>query len=118
MVETYNGWSNRETWAAALWLQNDEGLYCATTEVVASCAALARRQLWTQGRLNRAVADGLKEIINGLICQAEDEVHSSRSALSLARDIGSLRRVEWLEIAEGFLDGIDIEDGENNDEIE
>lgn len=25
--ETYNGWSNYETWSVALWLQNDPGLY-------------------------------------------------------------------------------------------
>jgi len=25
--QSYNGWSNYETWNVALWLQNDEGLY-------------------------------------------------------------------------------------------
>ncbi len=29
---TYNGWSNYETWNAALWLGNDEGLYSIAKE--------------------------------------------------------------------------------------
>lgn len=29
MSETYNGWSNWQTWNVNLWLQNDEGLYNA-----------------------------------------------------------------------------------------
>lgn len=31
VAETYNGWSNYETWNVALWLQNDFGLYSIAT---------------------------------------------------------------------------------------
>lgn len=34
MADTYNGWTNYETWNAYLWLGNDEGLYHLARETV------------------------------------------------------------------------------------
>jgi len=34
MKQTYNGWTNYETWNVALWLGNDYGLYQAVREFV------------------------------------------------------------------------------------
>jgi hypothetical protein len=35
--DEYQGWRNRETWAAALWLDNTEPLYRANRELAAEC---------------------------------------------------------------------------------
>ncbi len=33
-IKTYNGWTNRDTWAAHLWLTNDEGAYEIAQSVI------------------------------------------------------------------------------------
>ena len=37
-TETYNGWTNYETWNVALWIQNDEFLYNTAKACVTYCA--------------------------------------------------------------------------------
>ena len=39
---TYNGWSNYETWAAKLWMDNDEGAYHDVTSKATELAEEAR----------------------------------------------------------------------------
>jgi hypothetical protein len=62
--ETYNGWKNYPTWAVNLWLSNDEGLYNATTELVAATIADPPHtsEYWNADETRRYnVADALKE---------------------------------------------------------
>ena len=35
-VQTYNGWTNHETWTVNLWMTNDERYYAQLCEIVAS----------------------------------------------------------------------------------
>lgn len=88
--DKYQGWTNRETWAAHLWLSNNEGLYHMAREVVAEDGA-----------------DGIKYLIEGF----EDSVvnpdtadlgPANDSMRTMMADIGSLWRVNWVEVAEAF----------------
>lgn len=100
MEEKYNGWTNRETWAVKLHWDNNEGDYIFFT-------AEARRQKG-EGVSAFEFAEFLKEqaedifdtVING------QTPHNEGARLFVA-DVGSLWRVNWIEIAEAYYEEID-----------
>lgn len=77
----YEGWENRETWCLNLWLTNEKELYDTTFEVC------------RDGDIQEA-ADKLKEFI--------EELRDGKGRPDIFRDVGSLWRVNWRDIAEGF----------------
>jgi hypothetical protein len=84
--ETYNGWHNYETWAAALWIDNEEPTYrerCALADHAASIGALA---------------ETLKTWVT-------DELMPDLGA-SLAADLlgAALSEVDWSEIASNWYE--------------
>lgn len=89
MTTEYNGWTNRETWATALHIDNDEGLLTPILEVAKS-----------HDNLND-LADEIEAFISEVL--EWDNVSTNRNAFIMLTDIGSLYRVNWREIAEGYL---------------
>ncbi len=90
--KTYNGWTNYETWNAALWMDNDEGSYNYWDErTEAAC-----------GRYDR---DDAVSALAG-----EIEVHHADAAPDLGASFyadmlgAALSEVNWYEIAEGRVD--------------
>ena len=74
--DTYNGYENRETWAVALWLNNDEGLYRETL-----------------GRTGRYIRQFVEDLLGG-------EFGENEHIKSMREDVGSLWRVNWQEVEE------------------
>jgi len=101
----YNGWKNYESWAVALWLDNDEGSYERARE-------MAREKRAEAGDSDRSaaglLADGLKEWVT-------DEMIPDLGS-SLAADLlgAAVSEVDWYEVAEHYLDDLEPEEADDN----
>jgi hypothetical protein len=107
-IETYNGWTNRETWAVSLHLNNDEGLYYDTARILEASfledVDRSTREGWIRG-VSSAV-ESLSEWVEEILSFGywEDQGGMPRGIQSMKDDVGSLWRVNWREIVEGELE--------------
>lgn len=97
--DTYNGWVNRETWAAALHLSNDYDLY-------QTMLALARDNPG-RAQLADAISEWVDEnIIYPVLYPDPGRDFHPPTLLALARnmiaDVGSFWRVDWRAVADSF----------------
>jgi hypothetical protein len=100
--DTYNGWTNRETWAVNLWLSNDHGLYLQTEELAQQAASEADARLWLASRLEDMVSD----LFEGFYADPE----GSQGLSGFVSDVGSLWRVDWAGIARAWIDERELQD--------
>lgn len=90
----YNGWTNYPTWAVNLWLQNDEGLYRETMEIVDG-----QHNPDDGGpRFRQNVADALRRYVQ--------EDLTPELGASFASDLlnYALSQVDWQEIADAWIE--------------
>lgn len=81
-TNTYNGWTNRETWVVNLWLTNEECYYYQLCEIIKN---------------NDTVADRAEELESyvQLLLDVDGSIGMNGDLLSTA-----LGRVNWYEIAD------------------
>jgi len=82
--ETYEGWTNRDTWLVPLWIDNDQGLYQLKREM------LARFDDEITGRDARDIGQQLLGMFEEM----------TPGAAGPSSDGLNYNRVDWLEIAE------------------
>jgi hypothetical protein len=97
--EEFNGWTNRETWATMLHIDNDQGL-------LETAIGYAREQVENHEESEEINPYYLGELIREWI---EDEVliyeniQTTHATYLMLTDIGSLYRVNWREIADTLI---------------
>lgn len=93
--QEYNGWSNRETWATNLWLTNDYGM---TKDLEIYFQELHKEDEPTTPEILRDFVEYVETYVNELL----EFENLNPTTYSMLTDIGSLYRVNWREIAQGF----------------
>lgn len=102
VCDQFNGWTNRETWATKLHLDNDEILNEWAWEYARN---------WEEAGEELSVyelGETLKNWIEDDLLTLEN-IAGNRGLYLMLTDIGSLYRVDWQEIAQSYLDEIATE---------
>lgn len=101
--QTYNGWTNYETWNVALWIDNEEGSHEQRREMAQEAWDNAEDDGEPDGRLTAAVyalEDSLKAWVEDMV--------PDLGATMWADLLGAaLSEVNWREIAENWMEDVD-----------
>lgn len=90
---TYNGWSNYETWNWKLWIDNDQGWY----ETV---QAEAREHIGDTYGFSKWLEED---------CESIQEAYDLPTSGPFADLLGSaINSIDWYEIAESILEDIEV----------
>lgn len=95
---SYNGWKNYETWAVALWIDNDEATYNHARFMARECAEQAKEELEEKkGDLRARTADGL--LADRLKEWAEEQMPELGASMWADLLNAAFGEVDWYEIA-------------------
>lgn len=102
MNEEYNGWTNRETWATMLHINNDQALQEIALDY-------ARQEIKGHEEGEEINPYYLGQTIESWITEdllTLENIAGNQGLFSMLTDIGSLYRVNWREIAESLLSDV------------
>lgn len=113
--DEYNGWKNRETWAAALWLNNTPALYGASREIARNVTAVGERSCReveteygiesTPERIRNSAIAALREALD-FHELAHKYLTDPRDGTpkGMLEDIGSLWRIDYAELYDALTE--------------
>lgn len=127
--DRYNGWTNRETWAVALWINNEQGWQESVHELVRELLDQHEREQYDgctdcrQGDHSQDCTsdlDAVRPISRSFVGeQIRENVEETLDMLAesdldvyrnVRDDFGSLWRVDWYDIAENFIVAVQEQD--------
>ncbi len=99
----YQGWANYETWAYALWIDNEEGSQRHALDLAEQCRDEApehpnvTRRIWTKAEAARfTLADALKE-------ECEDAAPDLGASPWADLLNSAISEIDWHELADHYL---------------
>jgi hypothetical protein len=97
--QEYNGWSNRETWATALHINNDQYLYeTAIDYTKQEIEGHDKGEAINPYHLGETLRDWIENDLLTL-----ENIAGNKDLFNMLTDIGSFYRVNWREIAGNFI---------------
>lgn len=102
---SYNGWSNYETWCVGLWLDNEESAYEYWRERAQQIVDHPPKPEYEWQTGNRLIVWALAEEMKDIV----EDMKPLTSEASMYSDLlnAALSEVDWHELAEHYLDGIE-----------
>lgn len=117
----YNGWTNYETWAVALWLDNEQGSYNHWRERAQEAynEAEAGKHYASQTREDAAKIALCDELKQWHEDYCEESGIDDKLGGTVFADLmnAALGEVNWYEIAEHYLAGVDKAEAGNGSEV-
>lgn len=102
--ETYNGWSNRETWAVALHINNDQGWQESVFEALREAIAYnPNPDDEIDGVTPYAAGEIIRDNVEDVLDHEAYGGYLPDHLVSVRQDISSMWRVNWTELGAAFL---------------
>lgn len=104
--ETYNGWTNYETWLVNLWLTNDEGSYDVVRETVEAAWSEPVKKIMSSHDPRRVdVVDAVKALVEDWAGVGDRSEDLGTRLVGFQADLlgAALSEVDWFELAECYI---------------
>jgi hypothetical protein len=103
----YNGWKNHETWTVNVWIGSDEGTQGYWEDMAASCWDATDAECESTEDRAEAAVRALESLLKEGHTDAFEILDIPRASMWTDLLTSALEAVDWREIAEAMVAGVD-----------